>query len=170
MRTREMRSHSSSSNSSIGDHSSTEAMVQVKAEPSCSSIVVSSRMTTRSRTSVLTSNSPGSNNRRRRHESSSSSSSSSDNLPSPRQKKRRTWRKPPVQAVNQGSASSAEQRSRSPSLRWQQTSSKQQKPVEERRVMYVGRICEGTSRADLRKRFQVFGPIEEISVHFRDRG
>jgi len=42
--------------------------------------------------------------------------------------------------------------------------------VEERRVMYVGRICEGTSRADLRKRFQVFGPIEEISVHFRDRG
>jgi len=170
MRTRGMRSRSSSSNSSIGDHSSTEAMVQVKAEPSSSSsIVVSSRMTTRSRTSVLTSNSPGSNNRRRRHESSSSSSSSSDNLPSPRQKKRRTWRKPPVQAVNQGSASSAEQRSRSP-LRWQQTSSKQQKPVEERRVMYVGRICEGTSRADLRKRFQVFGPIEEISVHFRDRG
>lgn len=166
MRTRGMRSRSSSSNSSIGDHSSTEAMVQVKAEPSSSSIVVSSRMTTRSRTSVLTSNSPGSNNRRRRHESSSSSSSSSDNLPSPRQKKRRTWRKPPVQVGNQGSST---ERSRSP-LRWQQTSSKQQKPVEERRVMYVGRICEGTSRADLRKRFQVFGPIEEISVHFRDRG
>merc|ERR1719266_1603294 len=100
-------------------------------------------MTTRSRTSVLTSNSPGSNNRRRRHESSSSSSSSSDNLASPRQKKRRTWRKPPVQVGNQGSST---ERSRSP-LRWQQTSSKQQKPVEERRVMYVGRICEGTSRA-----------------------
>merc|ERR1712062_501838 len=42
MRTRGMRSRSSSSNSSIGDHSSTEAMAQVKAEPS--SIVVSSRM------------------------------------------------------------------------------------------------------------------------------
>lgn len=37
-------------------------------------------------------------------------------------------------------------------------------------MVYVGRISEGTTRADLRKRFQVFGPIEEISVHFRDRG
>ena len=42
--------------------------------------------------------------------------------------------------------------------------------VEERRVVYVGRIAEGTTRADLRKRFEVFGPVEEISVHFRDRG
>ena len=40
----------------------------------------------------------------------------------------------------------------------------------ERRVVYVGKIAEGTTRADLRKRFEVFGPILEISVHFRDRG
>ncbi|XP_059083776.1 serine-rich adhesin for platelets-like isoform X3 [Tigriopus californicus] len=44
------------------------------------------------------------------------------------------------------------------------------KQVEERRVVYVGKICESTSRASLRSRFEVFGPIEEISVHFRDRG
>jgi peroxisome proliferator-activated receptor gamma coactivator-related protein 1 len=34
----------------------------------------------------------------------------------------------------------------------------------------VGRIAEGTTRAEIRTRFEVFGPIEEISVHFRDRG
>eukprot|EP00095_Tigriopus_kingsejongensis_P009520 maker-scaffold561_size136864-snap-gene-0.19 protein:Tk09520 transcript:maker-scaffold561_size136864-snap-gene-0.19-mRNA-1 annotation:"PREDICTED: uncharacterized protein LOC100870622" len=44
------------------------------------------------------------------------------------------------------------------------------KQIEERRVVYVGRICESTSRASLRTRFEAFGPIEEISVHFRDRG
>lgn len=47
---------------------------------------------------------------------------------------------------------------------------KQQRQVEERRVVYVGRIAEGTTRAEIRARFEVFGPIEEISVHFRDRG
>jgi len=49
-------------------------------------------------------------------------------------------------------------------------SQKQQRQVEERRVVYVGRIAEGTTRAEIRARFEVFGPIEEISVHFRDRG
>ena len=49
-------------------------------------------------------------------------------------------------------------------------SQKQQRQVEERRVVYVGRISEGTTRAEIRQRFEVFGPIEEISVHFRDRG
>ena len=67
--------------------------------------------------------------------------------------------------------------------------------VEERRVVYAGGIEEGTLKADLRARFQVgtshqlpwkvslvlspllrtaraqvFGPIEDISLHFRDRG
>eukprot|EP00096_Caligus_rogercresseyi_P002116 TRINITY_DN1399_c0_g1_i2.p1 TRINITY_DN1399_c0_g1~~TRINITY_DN1399_c0_g1_i2.p1 ORF type:complete len:837 (-),score=206.20 TRINITY_DN1399_c0_g1_i2:774-3284(-) len=41
---------------------------------------------------------------------------------------------------------------------------------EERKVVYVGKIKEGTTRADIRKRFESFGPIEEISLHFRDRG
>jgi len=42
--------------------------------------------------------------------------------------------------------------------------------VEERRVIYVGRIDEGTTKADLRTRFQQFGSIVDISVHFRERG
>ncbi|CAN7999767.1 unnamed protein product [Ixodes pacificus] len=41
---------------------------------------------------------------------------------------------------------------------------------EERRVIYVGNIPEGTTRTDLRQRFAQFGNIEEVSVHFRDRG
>lgn len=41
---------------------------------------------------------------------------------------------------------------------------------EERRVIYVGNIPEGTTRTDLRQRFAQFGCIEEVSVHFRDRG
>ena len=67
--------------------------------------------------------------------------------------------------------------SRSPSLspppvrrRRYHSPSDESREDEERRVVYVGKIAEGTTRADLRKRFEVFGPILEISVHFRDRG
>lgn len=42
--------------------------------------------------------------------------------------------------------------------------------VEERRVVYIGRLSEGTSKGDLRRRFQKFGEIVDISVHFRDHG
>ena len=42
--------------------------------------------------------------------------------------------------------------------------------IEERRVIYVGKIAEGTTRADLRRRFEVFGPVVDVSLHFRDRG
>ena len=51
-----------------------------------------------------------------------------------------------------------------------QANQERQRQVEERRIVYVGRIKEGTTRADLRHRFEVFGPIDEISVHFRDKG
>ncbi|XP_064465815.1 peroxisome proliferator-activated receptor gamma coactivator-related protein 1-like isoform X2 [Ornithodoros turicata] len=47
---------------------------------------------------------------------------------------------------------------------------RQPTPKEERRVVYVGNIPEGTTRFDLRQRFGRFGAIEEVSVHFRDRG
>lgn len=149
------RSRSTSSNSSA-EHSSTE----VKTEVVVNNVVSNGRMTTRSRTStvnnMVASSNGGAGSVRRRRQSSSSSSSSSSDVRSPRQKKRRSWRKP-VQPVD---------RSRSPIGRPRG----QQRQVEERRVVYVGRISEGTTRADLRKRFEVFGPIEEISVHFRDRG
>ena len=42
--------------------------------------------------------------------------------------------------------------------------------VEERKIVYVGKIEEGTLKADLRNRFQTFGPIVDVSIHFRERG
>lgn len=45
-----------------------------------------------------------------------------------------------------------------------------QREVEERRVIYVGRLDEGITKADLRRRFEVFGPVVDISIHFRERG
>jgi len=37
-------------------------------------------------------------------------------------------------------------------------------------VLYVGRLDEGITKADLRKRFENFGPVIDISLHFRERG
>jgi len=42
--------------------------------------------------------------------------------------------------------------------------------VEERKIVYVGKIEEGTLKADLRNRFEQFGPIVDVSIHFRERG
>lgn len=53
---------------------------------------------------------------------------------------------------------------------WQLNEREKQRQVEERRVIYVGRIEEGTSKAELRRRFEIFGPIVDISVHFREHG
>ena len=38
------------------------------------------------------------------------------------------------------------------------------KQVEERRVIYIGRISEGTTKAELRARFEKYGTIVDISV------
>ena len=40
----------------------------------------------------------------------------------------------------------------------------------EMRVVYVGSVRQGTTRADLRKRFEAFGPIDEVTLHYRDHG
>lgn len=37
-------------------------------------------------------------------------------------------------------------------------------------MIYVGRLEEGISKVDLRRRFEVFGPVVDISVHFREHG
>lgn len=50
------------------------------------------------------------------------------------------------------------------------TDREKQRQVEERRVIYVGRLEEGVLKADLRRRFEAFGPIVDISVHFREHG
>nr|XP_018667584.1 uncharacterized protein LOC100184997 isoform X2 [Ciona intestinalis] len=41
------------------------------------------------------------------------------------------------------------------------------KAIQDRRVMYVGRIDLTTTRNDLRKRFQKFGEIEDVTLYFR---
>lgn len=41
---------------------------------------------------------------------------------------------------------------------------------EERRVVYVGRLRSDCSRTELKRRFEVFGEIEECAVNLRDDG
>ncbi|KAJ8418106.1 hypothetical protein AAFF_G00138150 [Aldrovandia affinis] len=45
-----------------------------------------------------------------------------------------------------------------------------EKAIEERRVVYVGRIRGGMSRSELKERFSLYGEIEECTLHFRDHG
>nr|WEU39129.1 NIES ABC protein [Daphnia magna] len=52
----------------------------------------------------------------------------------------------------------------------QQQQTERQRQIEERRVIYVGKLADGTTRSDLRQRFEPFGPVVDISLHFRERG
>ncbi|XP_043111763.1 peroxisome proliferator-activated receptor gamma coactivator-related protein 1 isoform X2 [Puntigrus tetrazona] len=45
-----------------------------------------------------------------------------------------------------------------------------EKAIEERRVVYVGRIRGSMTRKELKERFSFFGKIEECTVHFRENG
>uniref|UniRef100_A0A452EU30 Peroxisome proliferator-activated receptor gamma coactivator 1-alpha n=1 Tax=Capra hircus TaxID=9925 RepID=A0A452EU30_CAPHI len=56
------------------------------------------------------------------------------------------------------------------SERAKQRESQRQKAIEERRVIYVGKIRPDTTRTELRDRFEVFGEIEECTVNLRDDG
>ncbi|XP_066247685.1 serine-rich adhesin for platelets [Euwallacea similis] len=42
--------------------------------------------------------------------------------------------------------------------------------VEERRIIYVGKVPCGTTKEDLWRKFRKFGPITKVSLHFRDIG
>lgn len=44
------------------------------------------------------------------------------------------------------------------------------KAIDERRVVYVGRIQRTMMHTELRERFSLFGEVEECTLHFRDRG
>ncbi|XP_008274583.1 peroxisome proliferator-activated receptor gamma coactivator-related protein 1 isoform X2 [Stegastes partitus] len=44
------------------------------------------------------------------------------------------------------------------------------KAIDERRVVYVGRIRKSMTHDELRERFSQFGVVECVSLHFRDRG
>ncbi|KAL9983022.1 hypothetical protein ACROYT_G005143 [Oculina patagonica] len=41
---------------------------------------------------------------------------------------------------------------------------------EERRIVYIGKISNKTTKDDVWRRFRPFGPIEKVTVHFRDKG
>ncbi|MFT7802497.1 peroxisome proliferator-activated receptor gamma coactivator-related protein 1 [Arapaima gigas] len=44
------------------------------------------------------------------------------------------------------------------------------KAIEERRVVYVGRIRGGMTRKELKERFSLYGEIEDCTLHFREHG
>ncbi|XP_069467700.1 peroxisome proliferator-activated receptor gamma coactivator-related protein 1 [Ambystoma mexicanum] len=46
----------------------------------------------------------------------------------------------------------------------------QERAIDERRVVYIGKIPGIMTRAELKHRFSVFGTIEECNIHFRDQG
>ncbi|XP_061087318.1 peroxisome proliferator-activated receptor gamma coactivator-related protein 1 [Conger conger] len=53
---------------------------------------------------------------------------------------------------------------------WQDVKDRKEKAIEERRVVYVGKIRGGMTRKELKERFSQYGEIEECTLHFRDFG
>ncbi|KAA8583819.1 hypothetical protein FQN60_015027 [Etheostoma spectabile] len=47
---------------------------------------------------------------------------------------------------------------------------RKEKAIEDRRVVYVGRIRGTMTQKELKERFSLFGEIEECTLHFRDHG
>ncbi|XP_057190863.1 peroxisome proliferator-activated receptor gamma coactivator 1-alpha isoform X5 [Triplophysa rosa] len=54
--------------------------------------------------------------------------------------------------------------------RAEQRETQRQKALEERRVVYVGRLRANSTRTELKRRFEVFGEIEECTVNLRHDG
>ncbi|KAI4880727.1 hypothetical protein NFI96_024525 [Prochilodus magdalenae] len=129
--------------------------------------------------------------RSRSSSSSSSSRSSSSSLsPSPIRKRQRRYNRSSRSYSRSCSGSRSPSRSRSrshsPQLklsrwrrhrehyrrsRWEEAHRvRKQKAIEERRVVYVGRIRGTMTEDELRDRFSLFGRIEDCTVHFRSHG
>ncbi|XP_038152336.1 peroxisome proliferator-activated receptor gamma coactivator-related protein 1 [Cyprinodon tularosa] len=51
-----------------------------------------------------------------------------------------------------------------------ETKRRKEKAIEERRVVYVGKIRGSMTQRELRERFSLFGEIEECTLHFREHG
>ncbi|XP_027862233.1 peroxisome proliferator-activated receptor gamma coactivator-related protein 1 [Xiphophorus couchianus] len=52
----------------------------------------------------------------------------------------------------------------------EETKRRKEKAIEERRVVYVGKIRGSMTQRELRERFTLFGEIEECTLHFREHG
>ncbi|KAJ8918793.1 hypothetical protein NQ315_011077 [Exocentrus adspersus] len=117
--------------------------------------------------------------RRRRRDSSSSSSSSRVSRSPHYNRKRKSSNCSCGSSVSSRSSrsstcasrSSSQSRSRSRTppkyVEWE---NERIREIEERRVVYVGRISENTTKEHLRQRFERFGPVTNISLHFRKHG
>ncbi|KAM8859579.1 uncharacterized protein pprc1 isoform 2-T2 [Spinachia spinachia] len=126
--------------------------------------------------------------RHSRNSSSSSSRSSSRSSPSvsrsPPRRRRYSY-----SSSHSGSWSRSRSRSQSPHRRAQWSRSRmlnsygngaktnveevkrlKEKAIEERRVVYIGRIRGTMTQKELKERFSLFGEIEECTLHFRDHG
>ncbi|XP_070832925.1 peroxisome proliferator-activated receptor gamma coactivator-related protein 1 [Chaetodon trifascialis] len=121
--------------------------------------------------------------------SSSSSRSSSRSSPSVSRSPPRRRRRYSYSSSHSGSWSRSRSRSRSPQRRAQWSRSRgfhrpdyghsanvemdkkcKEKAIEERRVVYVGRIRGTMTQKELKERFSLFGEIEDCTLHFRDHG
>ncbi|XP_044229519.1 peroxisome proliferator-activated receptor gamma coactivator-related protein 1 [Thunnus albacares] len=141
------------------------------------------------------SRSPSKKRYRPRHSESSSSSSRSSSRSSPsvsRSPPRR--RRYSYSSSRSGSWSRSRSRSQSPHSRAQWSRSRglyspsyrpsygqrpqnaeevkrrKEKAIEERRVVYIGRIRGTMTQRELKDRFSLFGEIEDCTLHFRDHG
>ncbi|KAG9267010.1 peroxisome proliferator-activated receptor gamma coactivator-related protein 1-like [Astyanax mexicanus] len=169
-------------------HHSDSSSVSSSRSPSCSSSASSSSSS---------SCSPPRKRRRSRSSDSSSSSSSrsssSSLSPSPIRKRQRRYTRSsrPYSDSCYRSRSRSRSRlgssSRSPQSAWRNKWNRhrersylsgweearrmrKQKAIEERRVVYVGRIRATMTEDELRDRFVMFGKIEDCTVHLRSRG
>ncbi|CAL8256533.1 unnamed protein product [Lota lota] len=136
------------------------------------------------------SRSPPTKRYRSRHsESSSSSSSCSSSCSSSRSPPRR--RRYSYSSSRSGSWSMSRSRSPQRSAQWQRNGyspsyrpnyrhasvesaedvkRRKQQAIDERRVVYVGRIRGTMTQNELRERFSLYGEIEDCTLHFREQG
>ncbi|KAK6293384.1 hypothetical protein J4Q44_G00357100 [Coregonus suidteri] len=102
----------------------------------------------------------------RRRYSYSSSRSGSWSTSRSRSPHRRAWRRgsrPRSPSLRPGYRSESRENS-------QEVKRLKEKAIEERRVVYVGRIRGTMTRKELKERFSLYGEIEECTLHFRDHG
>ncbi|XP_048802461.1 LOW QUALITY PROTEIN: peroxisome proliferator-activated receptor gamma coactivator-related protein 1 [Lagopus muta] len=103
---------------------------------------------------------------RSRDRSSSSSSSSSYSSRSPSRRQSRSRSPSPCRRSNRRRRYSYDAQDHYQRQRILQ----KERAIEERRVVFIGKIPSRMTRSELRHRFSVFGDIEECTLHFRSEG
>ncbi|XP_076017072.1 peroxisome proliferator-activated receptor gamma coactivator-related protein 1 [Genypterus blacodes] len=153
---------SSSSESESDSHSSRSRSPSKKRYcPSRSGSSTSQSSYSSSRSSTSVSRSPP---RKRRYSYSSCSSSWSHSRSRSRSPQR------PVHLTKRRRLCSPTYRSGYCAKRNAEDERRREKAIEERRVVYVGRIRGSMTQTELKDRFTLFGEIEDCTLHFRDHG